>query len=134
MVCCVVALHQTSVEFLIFDHACLPSPLSVLLSAKLIPAASSLEMMSYQCSHGTVKHMSVVSPELGVGTLERSVSVSFGLLDAKGRCPSAFYFGLMIQILNALSLVYVRRAKREDEGIVPVLVRLLRLVVLRGVL
>ena len=36
---------------------------------------------TYQGSHGAVKSMSVVASELGVGTLERRVSVGLGLLD-----------------------------------------------------
>jgi len=34
-----------------------------------------------QSPHGAVQRMSVVSPELGVGTLERRVSVRLRLLD-----------------------------------------------------
>lgn len=38
---------------------------------------------SYQSLHGAVKSMSVVSAELGVGSLEGRVSRSLGLLDAR---------------------------------------------------
>lgn len=37
--------------------------------------------MSYQSLHGAVESMSVVSSELGVGSLEGRVSGSLGLLD-----------------------------------------------------
>ena len=37
--------------------------------------------MTHECLHGAVKSMSVVPSELGVGALERRVSVSLGLLD-----------------------------------------------------
>jgi len=38
--------------------------------------------VAYQCLHGSVESMSVVSPELGVGSLERRVPGGLGLLDA----------------------------------------------------
>jgi hypothetical protein len=38
--------------------------------------------MTYQRLHGSVKSMSVVSSELGVGSLERWVTVGLGLLDS----------------------------------------------------
>lgn len=37
---------------------------------------------TYQSLHGAVESMSVVSPELGVGSFERGVAVGLGLLDA----------------------------------------------------
>ena len=39
------------------------------------------KVKTYQCSHGAVERMSVVSSELGVGTLEGRVSVGLWLLD-----------------------------------------------------
>jgi hypothetical protein len=44
---------------------------------------------THQCLHGSVKSMSVVSPELGVGALEGRVSVGLGLLDTAGRVSLA---------------------------------------------
>lgn len=38
-------------------------------------------LMTHQSAHGAVKSMSVVPAELGVGALERRVTVRLGLLD-----------------------------------------------------
>jgi hypothetical protein len=46
-------------------------------------------MATHQCLHGSVESMSVVSPELGVGTLKGRVSVGLGLLDTAGRVSLA---------------------------------------------
>ena len=37
--------------------------------------------MTYKSLHGAVQSMSVVSPEFGVGAVERWVSVALGLFD-----------------------------------------------------
>ena len=42
--------------------------------------------IAYQCLHGSVKRMPVVSPELGVGSLERRVSRGLRLLDTAVGC------------------------------------------------
>ena len=59
--------------------------------------------MSYQSLHRAVERMSVVPSELGVGTLERRVSVRLGLLDA-------------VQLVNITSLVASR--SYSNRGII----------------
>ena len=43
--------------------------------------AVQFRIFTYQSLHGAVQSMSVVSPELGVGSLQRRVSVGLWLLD-----------------------------------------------------
>lgn len=61
-------------------HACPPSPpsVSVVSTANLCHCRAGC---TYESLHSAVKRMSVVSPELGVGSLERWVSVRLWLLD-----------------------------------------------------
>lgn len=75
---------------------------------------------AYKSLGGAVESMSVVSPELGVGTLEGGVSGSLGLLDTA--------------VLSRVSPLFVLLCSVGVRFVVPVPVRLARLVVLRRVL
>ena len=72
---------------------------------------------AYQSLHGAVERMPVVSPELGVGAVQRGVALGLGLLDA---------------VAVSLSASWSPVAAVGDA--LPVPVRLARLVVLRRVL
>lgn len=84
---------------------------------------------TYQGSHGAVKSMSVVASELGVGTLERRVSVGLGLLDTVRVVVSVASFSSVWSMAKWVVVV-----SRREYRCVPVLVGLLGLVVLRRVL
>lgn len=62
----------------------------VIVSLASAGACPSAEWAPYQSSLGSVKSMSVVASELGVGSLKRRVSVGLGLLDTVDSFPSAF--------------------------------------------
>jgi hypothetical protein len=101
-----------------------------------------LVKLTYQGSHGAVQSMSVVSSELGVGSLERRVSVGLGLLDTAQdhivslfplcRCPSCLMISPDALLLDYNDFGVVVNLRNRFH--VPVTVRLARLVVLRRVL
>ena len=62
---------------------------------------------THQSAHGSVKSMPVVPPELGVGALERGVTVSLGLLDTA--MPSAV-------ALHAVRLIEGHVFHPPDDG------------------
>lgn len=65
------------------SHACpRPSPSAKVVSKSRLPGRSfAAWRASYQSLHGAVQSMSVVSAELGVGSLQRGVTRSLRLLD-----------------------------------------------------
>jgi len=58
------------------------------VSAELELPVAGEYVVTHECLHGSVERMSVVSSELGVGALERRVSVRLGLLDT-GECQTS---------------------------------------------
>lgn len=95
---------------------------------------------TYKSSHGAVESMSVVASELGVGTLERRVSVGLGLLDTVVVVGSADAFVHSFIHRSIHPSIVWRSASVVVWGewwswrSVPVLVSLLALVVLGRVL
>jgi hypothetical protein len=72
--------------------------------------------------------MPVVPPELGVGSLERGVSVRFGLLDTVAKLAS------QPAVVQSSAMRSNKLVAAENRGCVPVPVVLLRLIMLRRVL
>jgi hypothetical protein len=93
---------------------------------------------THQSAHGAVKRMPVVPPELGVGSLERGVTVGLRLLDTAMpsiSCCSQIYASISIRSeeMDGPSGGSWRVCSGAEEC-VPVSVVLLGLVVLRRVL
>lgn len=78
---------------------------------------------AHQSAHGAVQSMPVVAAELGVGALERRVTVSLGLLDTAGPNKSAIIFRTIYHFACAGCRGSTMRGyfARETEGAHPFL-------------